>query len=198
MESIQETQATTEQDRQDWVQARLERNIQYARDPDSIVIVPVGGRTGYNLVNALVEFDRAVNNIKRAVGFRISAETAIEKMKEVKKLAEDIWKEVREYVPRLYGFEPKNWRELNDTKEAKMILAQRVTKGQRVIARVILPREENVAKIVMAVKVLNAKILELQASSDIDSLTNLAKIVDKYNSLTERLNKITNTLKENI
>lgn len=42
MESIQETQATTEQDRQDWVQARLERNIQYARDPDSIVIVPVG------------------------------------------------------------------------------------------------------------------------------------------------------------
>mgnify|MGYP000857664781 FL=1 len=194
MESIQETQATIEQDRQDWVKRTLERNIENASRPDSIVIVPVGGRAGYNLVNALVEFDRAVNNIVRATGFTLDAETVIKKVKEVQKLAEDIWEEVREYVPRLYGFDPKNWRELNDTKDAKIILAQRVTRGQRVIARVIVPREENVAKIVMAVKVLNAKILELQASSDIDSLNNLAKIVEKYKSLTDRLNTMTNDL----
>lgn len=193
MESIQETQATTT-DRQEWLQRTLERNVQDASKPDSIVIIPVGGRAGYNLVNALYDFDRAVNNIIRAIGFTISAEIGIGKIKEAKKLAEDIWEEVRKYVPRLYGFDPKNWRDLNDTKEAKIILAQRVTKGQRAIARVIVPREENVAKIIMAVKVLNAKILELQASSDMDSLTNLAEIVEKYKSLTNRLNTMTNNL----
>ena len=177
---------TPEEARARWTAESTERNKRLALDPDCIVIISVGGRVGFGLTKALIGLDRAVNNLKRNAGFRIPIDEVVEKLKKVERFADEIWEDVKTFIPRLHSFQPQKWREINDTKEERLSLA-----GRRA-ARSIVPRDESVAQIVMAVKLLNSKILEFQANSNFDELS---KLVEKYKALDEG---ISNFVKEEL
>jgi|GEM_PF-1042957 len=167
---------TPEETRARWTAERIERNKRLALDPDCIIIISVGGRVGLGLTKALIGLDRVVNDLKRNAGFRIPIDEVVEKLKKVERFADGIWEDVKTFIPRLHSFQPQKWREINDTKEERLILA-----GRRV-ARSIVPRDESVARIIMAIKLLNGKILEFQANSNFDELS---KLVEKYKALDE-------------
>jgi hypothetical protein len=177
---------TPEEARARWTAESTERNKRLALDPDCIVIISVGGRVGFGLTKALIGLDRAVNNLKRNAGFRIPIDEVVEKLKKVERFVDGIWEDVKTFIPRLHSFQPQKWREINDTKEERLSLAGRRS------ARSIVPRDESVARIVMAVKLLNSKILEFQANSNFDELS---KLVEKYKALDEG---ISNFVKEEL
>ncbi len=159
---------------QDKAQRRMERKLQMAHDPDSIFIMPVGGRMGIGLVINITSLDRSLNTLKRQMVFRVKEEDGIRVFDGLQRIIEDLWDTVREHVPSLHSFRQEKWRELNDSKEKKLVLANRKA------SMAILPRDEKIAQIAAGVKVLDEKIFELQALSRFEEL---GRLVQKYRDM---------------
>ena len=165
-----EKQKNEEQERLLRQQKRFERKLSDALEPDSIFIMPVGGRMGVGLVINLTGLDRELNKLKRQVAFRIKYEDAVEIFKKIDDTVEKLWGSIKSNVPSLHSFKIEKWREVNDSKEKKLLLANRR------ISMCLVPRDEKIGQLAAGIKVLNEKIFELQSISDYEDVKKLAAI----------------------
>ncbi|MCX5814946.1 MAG: hypothetical protein NTX75_01710 [Proteobacteria bacterium] len=178
-----ETQKNEEQERLLRQQKRFERKLSDALEPDSIFIIPVGGRMGIELVINLTGLDRELNKLKRQVAFRIKYEDAVEVFKELDDTVHKLWESIKSNVPSLHSFKPEKWREVNDSKEKKLLLANRK------ISMCLVPRDEKIGQLAAGIKVLNEKIFELQSISSYEEVKKLAAIHNEVNTAMLDINK---------
>jgi len=140
---------------------------------------------GIGFVINLTNLDRAVNVLKKNIIFKVSQEEGADIFAKLQAISDALWKTVRENVPALHSFSAAKWRELNDTKDKKLVLANRKS------SMVILPRDERIAQIIAAIKVLNEKIFDYQVSGQFEELGNL---VTKYKDIDADIVSITDTI----
>lgn len=176
------TNANNGNSRDERSRKRFERKLTLAHEPDSIFIMPVGGRLGIGLVISLTSLDRAVNILKRQMIFKVKEEDGVNIFDRLQDMSDTLWKMIRENVPSLHSFTAAKWRELNDSKDKKLLLANRKS------SMVILPRDEKIAQIAAAIKVLNEKIFDYQVNSQFEEL---GKLVDKYRDVDAAITDMT-------
>ena len=165
-----------------------------AENPDSIFLTYFGGRKSAGLVDKLRDLDKVINNLKINSVFVFPIEEVKKSLSELNKLNNEIWDIVKRYVPNLYSFDPKKWRTLNDSISEKRIMAQRWS------ILCIVPKNEEIAQIAMAMKIIHKSSREYQ-QSDFDEYEKLIRdyvtIHDKISQLKKDINeKIDNYLKK--
>jgi hypothetical protein len=173
----------------------LERKKRFFEsDPDAIVIAPVRGDAGRELPVQIDRLSRAMNTLRRRAGLSADPLVVAQKLKDLKDFVDKVWEEVKKFVPRLFAFNPERWRDLDDSIEQKRILLQRMS------SIVIRPRGDmSIAKLAIAVKTLNVRILELQSMmAQTDGVyEELSKISTYYRELLDRVTDfVTNIEKE--
>jgi hypothetical protein len=160
---------------------RMATKQRFAVMPESIVFIPAGGREGFAFYRQLLDLNRHVRKINNNAVFGEIGEVK-SKHNEIKKLCGEAWEGLKDIAPRFHAFDPKHWREFNETIEEKSRLIHRIA------ACVVNPIDDNVAMITMAVKILSEKFNEYQAKSDFDSMEKVARL---FQTIRSRITEIT-------
>lgn len=165
----------------------MERKKRLVQNPRSIVIRVSNASIPGNIVRAIFELDKVVNNIMKNTGFTISLQDAKKAIEEVKKISISFWDEIKKVIPSLYAYNHENWQELNDKDEVKETLAKARN------AMVFIPRSNECAQIAVGFKVLGRVRLEYSNTGNLEGVNRIAKIItdyaDKINSLNLTLGK---------
>ncbi len=160
---------------------RMATKQRFAGMPESIVFIPAGGREGFAFYRQLLDLNRHVRKINNNAVFGEIADIKA-KHGEIKRLCDEAWEGLKDITPRFHAFDPKHWREFNETIEEKSRLVNRIA------ACVVNPIDDNVAMITMTVKILSEKFNEYQAKSDFD---NMEKIALLFREIRTRITEIT-------
>ena len=147
----------------------LERKLRIARNPDGIIFMPFGKSYGRELTRKIIEIDKMMNRIRLQAGFRLDIDKVKETINMVDQVSQQIWEDVKTFVPSLYNTDIKKWRDLNDSKEEKETLAHRR------VSIAFEPKCEEVARLRMALKVFQTKGTETQMKADFDELSEINK-----------------------
>lgn len=153
----------------------MESKKRYASMPNGIVFIPAGGRDGIVFNKILLDLNKYVKKLNNSAIFGDILEIK-KRHDEIAKLKDGIWDEIKDIMPRFHAFDTRNWQELNENMEEKLRLIQRR------LACAIAPTDDNVAAIVMAVKVLSEKFAEYQSKSDFDKIQKIAELFKKIQS----------------
>lgn len=169
-----------------WKERYMRFKANAASNPDSLFLFPFGRTKGASFIFTIVEMGKQINRLKMNAVFVIPMSVVKEEIAKTEKLAEEIWKVTKKYVPALYDFDRKQWRSLNDSIEEKRILAKRTN------TFCIIPRSEEIGQIGMALKVLHKASIELQQ----DDLAKYEAMINDYLKIAESAKKITDDLKK--
>ncbi len=167
----------------------MERKKRLVQNPRSIVIRVSNASIPANIVRAIFDLDKVVNNIMKNTGFTVSLQDAKKAIEEVKKLSSSLWEEIKKVVPSLYAYNHENWQELNDRDEAKETLARARN------AMVFIPRSNECAQIAIGFKVLGRVRLEYSNTGNLEGVNKIAKIITDY---AEKINSLNLTLSKNV
>lgn len=155
-----------------------------AGNPDTIVWIPFSGSHGFKVAKILRLINKEVTLKRRKAGFGLTVEQVKQYILQVKEVADEIWNDVRDLIPRLHSIPLERVHELNNDVSEKRQMA----KISRSAA--ILPRSVEVGYLVMAVKQIEERGLLLQ-QQDLDALT---KLTDTYKNISDRLIKLADKL----
>ncbi|RMF99471.1 MAG: hypothetical protein D6726_12945 [Nitrospirae bacterium] len=171
-----------------WKERYMRFKANAASNPDSLFLFPFGRTKGASFIFTIVEMGKQINRLKMNAVFLIPMDVVKKEIAKTEKLAEEIWKVTKKYVPSLYDFDRKQWRSLNDSIEEKRILAKRTN------TFCIIPRSEEIGQIGMALKVLHKASIELQQ----DDLARYEAMINDYLKLAESAKALTDELKKTI
>lgn len=173
--------------KQDRAMQIMEIKMKRAEDSSSIVFIPVGGIKGQEVGKNLLALNKHVRMLKSSAVFGDIANIK-KQLEEVERVKEEMWDKIKTVIPRFSSFPPKRWSEINNSIEEKIRLAQRR------ISYVITPVDDTMGGIIMATKILSEKIMESQASSSLDELSNL---IETYRLFNDKVTAILNDGRKN-
>jgi hypothetical protein len=170
------------QTRKDRAAQIMEIKMRRAEDSGSIVFIPVGGMKGQEFGKNLLALNKHVRILKSSAVFG-DIESIKRQLTEIENIRDEMWDKIKAVIPRFSSFSPKRWSEINNPRDEKIRLAQRR------ISYVITPTDDTTGSIIMAAKVLSEKIIESQASSSLDELSEL---IGTYRMFNEKITNILN------
>lgn len=172
-EKVLATENNEERDtRRERARRLLERKLRIARDPDGIIFMPLGRNFGRDVARTVISIDTLMNRIRLGAGFRFEIDEVKNTIKSVDQLTDKIWSIVKEFDPSFYKMDNLNhWRDINESKEEKETMARRH------LSVAFLPKCEEVARLGMAVKLMQFIGTKYQRQAKLDTLQEL---IEKY------------------
>lgn len=180
--NMEDTVQNKDQARKDKASQITKMKISRAEDSGSIVFIPVGGVKGQEVGKNLLALNKYVRILKNSAVFG-DIENIKKQLAEIEDIRDEMWDKIKAVIPRFSSFSPKRWSEINNSRDEKVRLAQRR------MSYVITPIDDTTGSIIMAAKILSEKIIESQASSNLDELSEL---IDTFRMFNERIISILN------
>jgi len=171
---------------------RKKRKNELSEERDSIFWVPFSGKKGRTAAKLIRKIDSEITFKRSLAGGALSVAEIQEYVQKIQTTATEAWDIVSDVIPKLHYITMKNFRELNNDKAGKKIIA-RDPKSEAVN-----PKSDEVSFLAMAVKQIEEKGVALQ-KGNLEQLEHLKiDVLPRYDAMLGKIRALDAELSKNI